>query len=91
MDFWNVALYCLLIASVAGNCVTFIRWRPQGLTKELWRTAYQRGFKAGRVFQDRVWWRKRQAELRAARRVADVRPDAGPAARISDVRYSSGK
>lgn len=87
---WLWIMIALLIPSVGANCFFFITWRPMWLTRALWRESYTRGFKAGQRRQDAWHWRRRQIELHDANRRTGARPDAGPAAHVSKVRFQSG-
>lgn len=51
------------------------------------RVMYRRGKNYGMKVERRHWLDRRRAELHAAGRVADERPDSGPSARVAPITF----
>jgi hypothetical protein len=80
----------MLCCSVAWN-ISGMLIPPRRETREIHRHAYRRGIAAGYAKCERKWQRRKAVELHDANRRTDARPDAGPAASVSKIRYQSGR
>lgn len=82
-----------VVAPAVLSLLLIFRLRKQSRAVQLaaHRVAYRRGIAAGYARCERKWRHRKAVELHDADRLSDARPDAGPAAHVSKIRFQSGK
>lgn len=84
MEIWQWALSGLVIG-LGLECVWLIRLASRFARQR--RIAFRHGIGIGYRQRQRELIHAKRVELLDAQRMADARPDAGPPARVSDVRF----
>lgn len=86
MELWKV-IASLCIIALAVLCILNASRYGKRMTRLYYRSAYRHGLVHGYRQREREYRHAKRVELHDAQRLADARPDAGPSARISPVRF----
>lgn len=90
MNFWQVSLSLLILASLGVNCYFIATRSPRWLVRSAWREAYRRGYTAGKHRERSKQIKLHRAELHAVDRTHMPRQDSNSPARVSNIQIHRG-